>query len=201
MRQASILTIIFPYSNVANISLDVQVLYAVCLEFFDPKCKFYLINTYLMDSGFSLTRVADFYRKDTQWTGTDSPYSFTAALLFTIFIYFSQNWNTRKYKDWVTLSAGSTYMLFFFLYPWLPQFWQHKALLPPHKRTHTHKQCFLFHMSKCEALPGLSTIASVTLLFSPSVGRPSLFWQLCFWYLYFYRILITLCFIFHASPL
>lgn len=58
-------------------------------------------------------------------------------------------------------------MLFFFLYPWLPQFWQHKALLPPHKRTHTHKQCFLFHMSKCEALPGLSTIASVTLLFFP----------------------------------
>lgn len=33
--------------------------------------------------------------------------------------------------------------------------------------THTHKQCFLFHMSKCEALPGLSTIASVTLLFFP----------------------------------
>ena len=43
-----------------------------------------------------------------------------------------------KYKDWVTLSAGSGYMLFFFfLLPKLPQLWQHKA--PPlHIKTHIH---------------------------------------------------------------
>lgn len=34
-----------------------------------------------------------------------------------------------------------------------------------HKHTHTYTHYLLFHTSKCEALPGLSTIASMALLF------------------------------------
>lgn len=69
-----------------------------------------------------------------------------------------------RYKDWVTLSAGSGYMLLLFFHPKLPQLLQRKAPPTSHKNTHTHDH-LLFHMSKCEALPGLSTVANAGLLF------------------------------------
>lgn len=71
-----------------------------------------------------------------------------------------------------------------------------------HTKGHTHTNSVSF--STCpnvKLYQGCLPLPVWPYFFSPSVGRPSLFWQLCFWYLYFYRILITLCFIFHASPL
>lgn len=71
-----------------------------------------------------------------------------------------------------------------------------------HTKGHTHTNSVSF--STCpnvKLYQGCLPLPVWPYFFSPSVCRPSLFWQLCFWYLYFYRILITLCFIFHASPL
>lgn len=94
-----------------------------------------------------------------------------------------------QHKDWVTLSAGSGYRLFFFI-PSLHSFDRHKA--SSHKNTHTHYR-LLFCESKCDALPGLSNVASIA-LFSPlqqsAIRAASC--QPSFWYLYFHRILITL---------
>lgn len=124
-----------------------------------------------------------------------APYSYILA---------STETPVTKYKDWVTLSAGSGYSIcLFFFSSQASTALTAQSTRTPHKNTHTHCH-LLFHTSKSEALPGLSTIANMALLFFsyPSAGsHQSLLWQLRFWYLYFHWILITLCFICHPSLL
>lgn len=119
-------------------------------------------------------------------------------LLCTIFRHFSQCWNTRSPNtktEWRYLLAVD---IGFFFHPELPQLWQHKA--SSHKNTHTHYR-LLFGESKCAALPGLSNVANMALFFPlQQTAIRAAFCQPSFWYLYFHRILITLCLRFFVSP-
>lgn len=108
-----------------------------------------------------------------------------------------------KYKDWLTLSAGSGYMHFFFSSQASSTLTAQSFSTPHRKHTQTHCH-LLFYTSKCKALPGLSTVANMALtsfFLASAGGHQNLLWQLCFWYLYVHRIWITLCLSFHVSPL
>lgn len=109
-----------------------------------------------------------------------------------------------RYKDWVTLSAGSGYMLLLFFFSSQASTASTAQSTPTsHKNTHTHDH-LLSHMSKCESSTrGCQLLPTRAYFFFPpsAVSHHSRFFQLCFWYLYFHRILITLCFSFHVSPL
>lgn len=109
-----------------------------------------------------------------------------------------------RYKDWVTLSAGSGYMLLLFFHPKLPQLLQRKAPPTPHfTQKHTYpRPPPLPHVQMWSSTRVVNCCQHGPTFFSPSaVSHHSRFFQLCFWYLYFHRILITLCFSFHVSPL
>lgn len=94
-------------------------------------------------------------------------YSFTLlpwAFMHNIHILVSSEKLVPKHKDWVTLSAGSGFMLFFFFFLFLiAGFYGFDStkLSKSTQKTFTHTQRLLFHTSKCEALQGLSTLASM----------------------------------------
>lgn len=78
-----------------------------------------------------------------------------------------------KYKEWVTLSAGSGYMHFFFSSQASTALTA-QSIPTTHKNAHTHiHDHLLFHTSKYEALAGLSTIANMALLFFFLSRQPS----------------------------
>lgn len=104
-----------------------------------------------------------------------------------------------KYKDWLTLSAGSSYMLFF--HPKLPQLWQHKVPWLHIKSTDIQTTISFSTRPNMKLYQGCQLLPTWPCFFSSAGSHQSLFWQLCFWYLYFHGILITFRFIFHVSPL
>ena len=126
----------------------------------------------------------------------------TAVLLCTIFIYCSLCWNTSSLNtktEWHYLLAV-VIRFFFFFHPKLPQLWQHKAPPLHTKIPHAHYQ-LLFTRPNGSSTRVVNYCQHGPAFFSSAGSHQSLFWQHSFWYLYFHRILITLCLSFHVSPL
>ena len=165
-----------------------------------------------MDSGISVHSSDCFHCSCLLWKGhimdnwqTLFISQCTAVLLCTIFIYCSLRWNTSSLNtktEWHYLLAVVIRFFFFFF---IPSFHSFDSTKHPHstQKYHMHTTSSFSHV-QMEALPGLSTIANMALLFFfffSAGSHQSLFWQHSFWYLYFHRILITLRLSFHVSPL
>lgn len=137
-------------------------------------------NTHLEASNGQCLFSDQFYCPCLLWKGHIMDNSWTFFLHSTLqhfcssYSYISASPETPvpKYKDWVTLSAGSGYMVGFFFSSQASTALTAQSTPTPQKNTHTHYQ-LLFHTSKCEALPGLSTIANMALLPPPVNRQPS----------------------------
>lgn len=126
----------------------------------------------------------------------------TAVLLCTIFIYCSLCWNTSSLNtktEWHYLLAV---VICFFFPSQASTALTAQSTPTPHKNT----TCTLpapFHTSKWKLYQGCQLLPTwpCFFFFFSAGSHQSLFWQHSFWYLYFHRILITLCLSFHVSPL
>ena len=132
------------------------------------------IRRLLMDGGVS-ARSSDWFHcscllwkghiMDNWWTLFIS--QCTAVLLCTIFIYCSLCWNTSSLNtktEWHYLLAVVIRFFFFFI----PSFHSFDSTKHPHstQKYHMHTTSSFSHV-QMEALPGLSTIANMALLFFP----------------------------------